>query len=146
MPKGGKREGAGRKPGISNRLTQEWREGLSPLISKATTTAQQILDLTLPCSVCRGVGKTKFQPSKGARPGIRPCMSCWGSGKEKITPELRARIAIELLNYGHPKLQAVEHTGDGGGAVSIVAQIIEARVRRMKELEGADDSSIPSGD
>ncbi len=126
-------------------LTREFRGKLEPQMQLASKTIEETLNLTLACSVCRGKGKTEFQPARGAS-GIRRCQSCWGSGKETISPELRVNTSLQLLNYGYPKLQAIEHTGDAGGAVSIVAQIIEARVRRMKELEGADDSSIPSGD
>lgn len=135
---GGKRAGGGRKKGVPNKLTAQARDALGPLIGKARETAEQILSLTLACSVCRGKGKTEFQPKgDNAAPGIRRCQSCWGSGKEQISPELRARIAIDVLDYGHPRLKAIEHTGKDGGAILVsVGERIRAKHKELRESTG----------
>jgi hypothetical protein len=66
----------------------------------------------VPCAICRGKGKTKFQPANSERfSGERTCQSCWGSGMERIEPKESAKAASVLLEYCHPKLKAIEHSG-----------------------------------
>lgn len=135
VPKG-QRYG-GRQKGTTNKVTQEARGALGPLILRAKETAQQILDMTLPCSVCRGAGKTEFQPAKG-HSGVRRCQSCWGSGKEKVSPELRARIALDALEYGNPKLRAIEHTGVDGGPIQLGVRVISVKAGPLERTDSLD--------
>jgi hypothetical protein len=67
----------------------------------------------LPCTACRGEGKTRFQPARGQmRLSVRTCESCYGSGKEKITPQVRMAAAKELMEYQAPKLRALQGSDD----------------------------------
>lgn len=38
-------------------------------------------------------------------------------GIGEVTPEQRLKAAIEASSYLHPKRKAIEHTGEGGGAI-----------------------------
>jgi len=51
----------------------------------------------LPCGVCRGAGKTKFQaPGDGV---IRKCRNCSGTGKAHVTVALRIKTLKELALF-----------------------------------------------
>jgi hypothetical protein len=92
-----------------------------------------------PCSVCKGKGRTKYQPSRqtqlidGVRAYVMPsnpesmeervCLSCYGSGKEIVSPELRGRMAESLGRYLAPQLKAIEHTGEGGGPLEAIVNV-----------------------
>lgn len=84
------------------------------------------------CGVCRGEGKTRFQPHGARRPGIRPCQSCWGSGKERISPSERGKAAAELAGYIEAKRKAVEHSMEDG-TLQGLADILRAR-RAKREI------------
>jgi hypothetical protein len=119
----------GRPKGSQNKRTKEGLELISrfedPLVGIAKTAAGDV-----PCGVCHGKGKTKFQPAR-KRPidspdywevdepklSERTCQSCYGSGKEKISPELRLRALAELAEYKYAKRKAVDVqlTGQDGG-------------------------------
>lgn len=69
----------------------------------------------LVCSVCRGAGKTKFQPGTGRLPSKgerklseRVCQSCYGSGREILSPKDRIAASAYLGRYMEPELKAVE--------------------------------------
>jgi hypothetical protein len=67
----------------------------------------------VPCAVCRGAKKTRFQPGNSAGGAAeRTCQSCWGSGMERIEPKESAKAAATLLEYCHPKLKSIEHSGN----------------------------------
>lgn len=122
----GKKTG-GRKKGSVNHPNRIRAEGLTDLIRRAKDVCDQILVMSLPCSVCRGKGKSAFQAGSGKEPGLRICQSCWGSGKEKITPELRAKVALETLEYGHPRLKSIEHTGVDGGPIQLGIRVVSVK-------------------
>jgi hypothetical protein len=90
----------------------------------------------LPCGLCRGVGKTHFQPMRGRQkePKERTCGSCYGSGRERISPGERLKAASELAQYCEPKLKAVEHSSAEGAPpiTSIQIHLIEAENGRPK--------------
>lgn len=100
-------------------------EGCSPFRVMA-----QLARGEAPCSVCRGKGRTKYQPSRqtqlidGVRVYVMPndpgkleervCLSCYGSGKEIVSPELRGKMATDLAKYMAPQLKAIEHSNPDG--------------------------------
>lgn len=102
----------GRPPGALNKTTEAFLESINGLVVLSNNKIQQILDGTLPCSTCKGRGKTRFQPKRGKKPGIRTCESCWESGLEVLSPELIAKVALDTREYAYPKLQRMEHVGD----------------------------------
>jgi hypothetical protein len=89
----------------------------------------------LVCGVCRGTGKTKFQPRSKAQAAAaaalsldipedqqpdgseRTCQSCWGSGLERLDPETRLHAAKELAQYLAPKRKALEIQDDHGNGL-----------------------------
>lgn len=118
----GKKTG-GRKKGSLNKLTLALGRQSDPLVSKANERIQQILDGKLPCSVCRGKGRTPYQPAKGESKLLdRTCQSCYGSKLEQLAPELIAKVALEVREYGYPKRKAIEVSGGPDG------EPIQARV------------------
>jgi hypothetical protein len=105
---------AGRRKGTPNKRTA--------LLASANIKCNpfEVLDQIargeLECNVCKGTGKTKYQPSHGEEHYLeRRCQSCYGSGKEKIGPRDRGWAAAELASYLQPKLKAIELTGGAGG-------------------------------
>ena len=121
----------GRKTGgrvKGSRTIQIQRQG-NRLVIKASERIRQILEGKLPCSVCRGVGRTKYQP-KGpdGKTSDRTCLSCYGSKFEQLSPELIARTALSIREEAYPKLKAVEHTGAEGGPLqaAITVRFVES--------------------
>ena len=132
MAQGGKRPGSGRPKGSKDTITQLVRakiaNSLDGLIKEAENTVEQILYSKLPCGVCHGKGKTKFQARRRKVDGIwqdddfelndklgeRTCQSCYGSGFERLSPNERLRAALELLTYGHSKRSAIEVSNPDG--------------------------------
>jgi len=81
----------------------------------------------VPCGVCRGTGKTKFQ-SGAEQPGERTCQSCWGSKLERLKPSERADAAGLLMKYCYPAMQAIEVSNpDGTLRPSWEVVILEAK-------------------
>ncbi len=77
----------------------------------------QYLALTVknevPCGVCRGTGKTKFQAGND-NIGTRVCQSCWGSKLERLKPSERADAAGLLMKYCYSTMQSVEVSNPDG--------------------------------
>lgn len=109
----------GRKKGTPNKLTSGIRERLEAHGCDPFEVLAKIAKGDLPCGVCHGSGRTKYQPKRGKQAGERICESCWGSGKDRISPAERCKAASELAQYCEPKRKAVEHSGPGGGGVPI---------------------------
>lgn len=86
----------------------------------------------IPCAVCRGKGKTKFQPGKSEAPGERVCQSCWGEKLERIDPKASQAAATTLLEYCETKLKAVEMTGT---LTLETSQMFERLARGRERLE-----------
>lgn len=104
------------------------RLGLDPVESMIRI----VLD-DVPCSTCRGEGKTRYQPALGKEKLLeRTCESCYGSGKEKISPELKGKMAAELAQYKYPKRKAIDLAVDAGGTI---AEAMKRAVARVKELK-----------
>ncbi len=104
----------GRPKGSPNKRTAEVQEILAELNCDPVRGAALIALGDVPCRVCRGKGKTQFQPQQGNEPGVRTCQSCWGSKKELISPELSGKMYTELLKYIHAQRKAIEHSGNIG--------------------------------
>jgi hypothetical protein len=112
----------------------------------------------LPCGVCRGEGKTRYQLAKDQirpcvicrdaypRPdcvwcsgtglqsiGVRTCLSCYGTLWEACSPDLRGKMYAELTKYEFAQKKAVEISG----AVDFneITRRLEAGRLRMKKAE-----------
>jgi len=109
--KPGERRG-GRQKGVPNRDTLTVRQRMEAMGCDYVGYLAETVNNNIPCAVCRGKGKTKFQPGNSERfSGERTCQSCWGSGLERIEPKESAKAAATLLEYCHPKLKSIEHHG-----------------------------------
>lgn len=115
-PKGKPRpEGAGRRKGTPNKSTQTIKDRLAEMGCDYLEYLALTVMNKIPCAVCRGAGKTKFQPRGGQTfSGVRTCQSCWGSGMERIEPRQSAWAAAELMSYCEPKRKAIEVTNPDG--------------------------------
>ncbi len=81
----------------------------------------------VPCGVCRGEGKTKFQAGND-NIGTRVCQSCWGSKLERLKPSERADAAGLLMKYCYPAMQSIEVSNpDGTLRPSWEVVILEAK-------------------
>jgi len=111
------RKTGGRKPGSVNRFKRlREQSNVSGLpIEKGVIFAEMVLDGKVPCGVCHGKRKTKFQPrGEGQAAGERTCQSCWGSGLERLSPSERLRAALDLIEYGYAKKKAIDVTNSDG--------------------------------
>ena len=127
------RKTGGRKKGSVNRfkrLREQCKIEELP-IEKGVIFAEMVLDGKVPCGVCHGKGKTKYQPRRKKIDGMwvdtvseseerdpklaeRTCQSCYGSGLERLSPAERLRAALELIEYGYAKKKAIEVTNPDG--------------------------------
>lgn len=123
----------GRTPGI-RKIEQTAAEICSGMQHSPILGMIKIARGDVPCAVCHGAGKTKFQPLNGDEPGERTCQSCWGSGKEAISPELRGKMEAELAKYVHPQLRSIEHSGEIGQP-DLAAILRERFNRRVLNVE-----------
>ena len=130
MPKGAKY--GGRTKGTPNKQTLAVKERIAALGGDYVLYLVKTMNNQIPCSVCRGKGKTPFQPLNGADPGNRTCQSCWGSKLEKLAPKESAWAAAELMSYCEAKRKAIDLTGTIGVG-DIAAQLIGQRWERFKD-------------
>lgn len=133
-PKGLPKTG-GRKPGSVNAITGYLAfrpEGWSPFQVLFAGARNE-----LPCSKCRGSGRTKYWKRQNRRDlgklCSRVCESCYGDKLERLSPETILKAAAELAQYESPKKKAIEVTGEDGGPVTACIELI---VR--KAVHGAD--------
>jgi hypothetical protein len=117
-----KAPGSGRKKGTPNHNSLSVKQRCAELGCDVVSYLVSVVNNQVPCRVCRGVGKTKFQPKnlieatpdeidalvKGKE---RTCQSCWGSKVERISPELAMQAASKLLDKSEPQLKAMEISG-----------------------------------
>lgn len=104
---------SGKKAGQQNKATLEGKERVERYGKEAIEFHHAVMTNKLPCGVCRGEGKTKFQPGGDSdKPSLRTCQSCWGSKMERIDPKVRQGSAESLLDRYLPKLKHVEHAND----------------------------------
>jgi hypothetical protein len=119
----GKKTG-GKKLGSLNRTTR-LKRSMAAGNEDALAEMRRIARGDVPCGVCHGRGKTKYQPARRSENGEwivsdpdagklaeRTCLSCYGSGKEIISPELKAKMWAEIAKYERPQLKAVQVGGD----------------------------------
>lgn len=125
MAKGHPKVG-GRQKGTPNKSTLGIIEKLAAWKCDPFKTLQMMADNTMPCSVCRGSGMTKFQPGAGSErfSGQRTCQSCWGSKMERISPKERGWAAGELAQYVAAKRKAVEVSGPEGTTLPITVNVV----------------------
>ena len=109
----------GRKKGTPNKSSTRVAELCARLNCEPVQVTAMICNGDLPCGVCHGDGKTKFQPARGEAIGIRTCESCYGSGKERISPRERLEASTKLMSYMFPALKAIELTGAEGEALDM---------------------------
>lgn len=127
------RKTGGRVKGSVNRTTKLKNQLTSGLpVEKGVAFATLVLDGKVPCGVCHGKGKTKYQPRRKKVDGLwidatadmqdeeivkfgeRTCQSCYGSGLERLSPSERLRAALDLIEYGYAKKKAVDVTNSDG--------------------------------
>jgi hypothetical protein len=119
----GKKTG-GKKLGSINKTTR-LKRSVAAGNEDALEEMRRIARGDVPCGVCHGKGKTKYQPARRSENGEwivsdpdagklaeRTCLSCYGSGKEIISPELKAKMWGEIAKYERPQLKAVQVNGD----------------------------------
>jgi hypothetical protein len=92
MPRGGKREGAGRKPGSLNKKCKELAEKL-------------LLEGETPLEHMLGVMRSP-----------------------DVDQKLRVEVAKAAAPYIHPRLSAIEHAGDDGGALMVILSGADAKL------------------
>ncbi len=114
--RGGKRAGAGRPAGVKDSTPRGEHKTLSARACAIHgidpfEVAAMIAKGELPCMVCRGKGKTKYQPARGEIKE-RTCESCYGSGREKIAPRERLLAAKFLGDKQEGNRISVQHSGD----------------------------------
>ena len=130
---------SGRKQGTPNRRNLEVQELLARLDCDPIEGMVLIAQGKVPCGVCMGAGKTKYQPAHGHDKLLeRTCESCYGSGKEKISPELKGRMLAEIAHYHRPKRKAIEHTVEQVGSIAETL-----RQRRQERL--ANQGTVIAG-
>jgi hypothetical protein len=109
------RKTGGRKAGTPNKSTGY----LAAKPADFSPFAQAILIAKnkLPCTVCRGTGKTKYRVPNSDKIAQRTCESCYGDKLERLSPETILKACTELMQYEDAKKRAVEVTGEGGGPI-----------------------------
>ncbi len=122
-----KPNGSGRKKG---QLTKS-RQAVIDRIEELGCDLVGYLTLTVknevPCGVCRGTGKTKYQAGQD-KVRQRDCQSCWGSKLERLKPSERADAAGLLMKYCYPAMQSIEVSNpDGTLRPSWEVVILEAK-------------------
>ncbi len=107
--------GAGRQKGKLGNLNRTVKERVAEWGGDVFRVLYDAAMGELPCSVCRGKGKTKFQPAQGLeRLSERTCQSCYGSGREVLSPKDRISAAEYLGRRLEPDLKAVELSNPDG--------------------------------
>ncbi len=128
----------GRQKGTPNKISGTIRERLERLGCDPITYLAKTVNNQVECGKCRGMGKTRFQPTHGEEPGVRICQSCWGRKLEQISPKERAWAAGELLQYCESKLKQVDHTSSDGSnrpvwVVNVAPVVQQPQVTESKQ-------------
>ena len=112
-PRGGARPGAGRKKGAPSKVNCSIAQKLAAWDCDPFWVMAMIANGELPCNVCRGKGKTRYQAANdGDRTFERVCQSCYGSTFEKVSPAERGKTAGDLAGYIASKRKPVDQDGD----------------------------------
>lgn len=153
MPRGGKRDGAGRKTGSVNESTAQAHEtmarlGVDPIELMALIAARRVT-----CGTCidkngKPTGETYYTLAEGDHSrkcaitkakgkkqvactclgiGTRVCESCWGILRERINVTDMLKASAELAQYKHAKRKAIEHTGPEGGPIQFGVRVISVK-------------------
>lgn len=97
-PKGSPKTG-GRVAGTPNKATKDFRDTITALLSDNATNVAVWLE-----QVANGVGEAKPDPAKAL--------------------DLMAKLA----EFAAPKLGRIEHTGENGGPVRVIASEVDERI------------------
>lgn len=100
MPRGGRREGAGRKKGVPNKVTTDQRVLVLALLDKKLPDLEAMIDET------RFGIEIEKETEKGTV-----------VGRLNADPKGAADLMIKLMEFSIPKLGRTEVTGEGGGPV-----------------------------
>lgn len=120
----GKKTG-GRQLGTLNKGTIAVKERIAAFGCDYLAYLCHTVNNNVPCAVCRGKGKTPFQPGGNSdEPKNRTCQSCWGSKLERTDPKQSAWAAAELMQYCEAKRKAIEVTGAEGGPVDMSMRVL----------------------
>jgi len=123
MARGGKREGAGGKPG-EKKVTIEMRfDILQSLKARGFDPLQKLLD-------CYDDADKLYRESKEHGDGVWIVNSRW---------QMRAQVAQELLKYVYPQRKAVELTGENGA--DLFQSFVEVIKQSKKEAEAIEAES-----
>ena len=126
----------GRKKGVPNRSTATIKERLRRMGCDYIGYLASTVNNEVTCGVCRGKGKTQFQPANGdTSPKERTCQSCWGSGLERLAPKERAWAAGELMQYCESKLKQVDHTSSDGSNRPIWVVNVAQEVKQPQAID-----------
>ena len=107
MPRGGKRDGAGRRKGAVNKVTREMRPLIQAFIEHNLESAQELFD-----EVRYGIEIEKTLPDGRVI-----------TGRLNADPKGAFDLLLKGAEFCFPKLGRVEHTGEEGGP--IVVEILE---------------------
>ena len=119
--RGGKRAGSGRPAGVKDSTPRGEHKTLSARACAIHgidpfEVAAMIAKGELPCMVCRGKGKTKYQAGARGNQRAKLCEARYGSGERRSRHGSAFLAAKFLCHYQAPKLKATEHTGPEGGS------------------------------
>ena len=106
MARGGARPGAGRKPGVPNKVTQETRNVLKVLFEKK---AAELSDMIDECRYGIEIEKTMADGRTV-------------TGRLNADAGKAAELMLKMAEFVLPKLGKVEHDGPNGGPIQIVVQ------------------------
>jgi hypothetical protein len=109
MARGGKRPGAGRKPGIPNRITLETRNCLQKLFEKKFKDLEEMIDETR-----HGIEIEKTMTVEGKSVTVL--------GRLNADPGKAADLMLKLAEFCLPKMRSVELTGAGGGPLEFTVR------------------------
>lgn len=134
--RGGRLPNSGRRKGVIAKKKLEFVTAIQRCEQMGFDPIESMILLAkgeAPCTVCRGTGKSKFQPGtvEAGHFSERTCQSCYGSGKEKITPQLRGAMAEAVARKTHPDLKAIDHSGNIGLVVSVAESLRLKRAERL---------------
>jgi hypothetical protein len=130
----GHKTGGGSRAGKPNKSTLAIKERLAQMNCDYVAYLANTVNNQLPCTVCRGAGKTKFQPRGGERfSGERTCQSCWGSGLEKVSPELGNKAATTLMEYCEAKRKPVDKDGSSDDNLHVGIRVVLVKAGESKD-------------
>lgn len=101
--KGGRRVGAGRKKGVPNKLTATLRAKLA----ETGMTPLEVMYRAM-SELCEKADRMKLRKHGNVDAMVMDYLDLL---------ERAAEIASKLAPYLHPKLQSIEHKGEGGGPI-----------------------------